>query len=151
MGYTVNPKTSVIECFGTAQQSITIDSAIGDITLNTIDVPAFQGNLTSAYMVCKINLTHNTNAANNSLGPLAQEIQLRDTSLVYRDAITFSNGDLFTLANSVRGFSLFWGTHDLSSYLSSGTTYSVKWNDADANLNSLVLYGLQCKLVLYVD
>lgn len=150
MGIAYNPTTNVLTCVGTTQQVITIDSAVGDITLNTIDTPNYQGSLSQAYMEMKVNFVENINVADNSLGPATQEIQIRDSSLVYRDAISFSNLDMFTKASSTRGYSVYWGNHDLSSYLEPDTTYSVKWNDADANLDSLVLYGLQCRLILYI-
>ena len=143
-------KWNFIDCVPPPNQSITIDSTVGDIALGTISTPAYLGKVKLALLICRINGIANTNQAANELGPLVSQIQLRDTGLVYRDAINFVAGDLHMAGATVSTTMLeFIGSNDLSSYIGPSQTYLVRWEDADAGLDSLVLYGLQVWLRLY--
>ena len=150
MGYARGHRWTHINVVAQAQNEIVIDATAGDISLSTITMPDYTGILSQAFLVLTVQQARNTNGANNNGIAGAQNIQLRDSGLIYRNAILIQSGSFYTYPNTVIGGTFeYVGATDLKQYLKPNGIYLLRWEDADAYFDSLVLYATQMKMKLY--
>lgn len=150
MGYTRGSSWTFLDTVAHAQTEIIIDSTAGDISLSTITMPDYTGPLRQAFLVLTVQQVRNTNGANNNGINGIQKIQLQDSSLTYRDAISVQSGSFYTYPDTVIGGTFeYIGSVDLKQYLKPKGVYLIRWEDADAYFDSLVLYATQMKMKLY--
>jgi len=152
MGYVTPQRSVFIDCISGAHTAMTIDTTAGDITLNTVSTPAYLGKLLQANLIFRATGCRDNSGVANYVGPLAQTIQLRDSSLVYRSAITIQAFSFWCDADTAyNGTIEIQGSYDLSSYIEPSTTYLCKWADADAVGDDLLIYNAQLILRLFLE
>jgi len=152
LGYVLPSKWNYIEVWQDPQNEIEIDSTAGDINLSTIYVPSYIGNLIRAVLLMNVTSVRNSNAANNNGINSSQDIQIQDTGLTYRNAISIPAGTFYTYPTTTMGGSfIFNGATNIRSYITPNYNFPVKWKDADAYFDSMWLYGLQIGMRLYFE
>jgi len=152
LGYVVPQRSVFIDCISNTGTSLTLDTVAGDITLNTVTTPAFLGNVLRANLIFRATGCRDNSGLANYVGPLAQYIQLRDSSLVYRNAILVQAESFFCDADTAyNGTVEIQGGFDLSSYIAPSTSYLCKWADADAVGDDLIIYGPQLILRIFLE
>lgn len=150
MGYTRGHRWTYLDTVATAQNEIIIDSTAGDTSLSSIKMPDYNGVLTQAYLVLSIQQVRNAHAVNQNGIAGFQKIQLQDSLLSYHDAISIKSGSLYCMPDSVIGGTFeYVGNVDLKQYLEPSGVYLLRWEDAEAYFDSLILYGTQMKMKLY--
>jgi len=141
---------SYLEVMAGAQNEIVIDSVAGDISLSTITMPNFIGTLASAYLALTVQQVRNSDAVNNNGIAGAQNIQLRDAGLIYRNALVIQSGSFQSNPSEVIGGTFeYMGAVDIKQYIEPSGVYLLRWEDADADNDSLILYGTQMKMRLF--
>lgn len=150
MGYTRGHRWTYLDTVATAQNEIVIDSTAGDTSLSTIKMPDYNGVLTQAFLTLTVQQARNTHALNDNGIAGVQKIQLRDSGLTYRDAITIQAGSFYCTPDSVIGGTFeYVGNVDLKQYLAPSGVYLLRWEDAESYFDSMMLYGTQMKMKLY--
>lgn len=151
MGYSIPNKWDFLEVNQQAQNQINIDSVATDISLSTITMPSYIGNLQQAFLDVYVQQVRDTSGAQNNISG-AQYVQLRDSGLTYRNAILIPSGVLDVAANGREsGIFQFMGATDLSSYIAAGGVYLCRWNNAKSTGDDLQLLGTYLRMRLYFE
>lgn len=141
---------SYLEVMAGAQNEIVIDDVAGDISLSTITMPNFIGTLASAYLCLTVQQARNTNVGSDNGINGAQNIQLRDSSLVYRNSLVIQSGSFYSKPDTIIGGTFdYIGATDIKQYIEPSGVYLLRWEDADAYYNGIILYGTQMKMRLF--
>ncbi len=152
MGYTHGQRWAYLDVVAQAQNEIVINATAGDISLSAIQMPDFPGTLSQAFLVLTVQQARNSNVGNNNGIAGAQNIQLRDSGLTYRNAILIQAGSFYTYPDTVIGGTFeYIGATDIKQYLEPNGVYLLRWEDADAYFDSLTLYAVQMKMKLYFE
>lgn len=148
MGYTYNPKTSVLELYSSHNAQKTITGAGVNITLT--DLPSFTWVGTPIYAFIDFIIPNyaDTSGGANFLDS-GGNMYLKDSGASWRLCCLVGNGCYCGANEYHAGNITFYGAYDMAQYVQNGTNMELKIDGINANANNLMLYTTRSRLRLY--
>jgi len=137
--------------YSNPQLSVTV-GAVGDVNLPNVVLPSLGKTIKRVYAGIKFRMIENTNVAANKLSGV-QSIRVKKSTGAWGvddvAAIDFADDEYGIAALTREGGDLAVGDNNVSSEVDVfNATYNMRWEDATADVASLVLYDVQTFLVV---
>lgn len=154
MGYAKTVGSNYLRLNSTSYNGFHLGTVPANITIASIYIPYFEGDLLCATLEVTINQVRDTSGAfnyNNS----DTAIQI-NTSGGWVEALWMAPRNISAPANSTVFGGHFYGTYNtvvgdenIASYLTKGSELAVRWNNASALADDLYCYGVFTHINLY--
>jgi hypothetical protein len=146
------PRTIVRTFYSEVQISVTIPAVAADTNLPNVVLPNIVGIIRQVYVGLKFRMIQNTNAAANKMNG-AQAIRIKDSAGAWGvDDLAAINivDDQWAVAITTReGGDVQIGTINVAAEVNAfNATYNMRFEDAIADVASLVLYDVQVFLIV---
>lgn len=148
MGYNTQPSSSYLS-ISSLNAEVNLTTVATNRTLQSIVLPTYNGILSLATLDLYIMFTADISGALNYVD-LASYIQIQDAGSTWRNALAIGTDLIYAPANSYDYVAIqLRGTLDLKSYLASGGTYPVRWENSRCLANNLTIKGIYSTINLY--
>jgi hypothetical protein len=147
-----NPRRVTRTFFSEAQISVTIPAAAADTNLPNVVLPNIPGIIREVYVGIKFRMLENTNAAANKMDT-AQAIRIKENGGAWGAddlaAINIVDDQWAVAALTREGGDVQIGTINVAAEVNAfNATYNLRFEDANADVASLVLYDVQTFLIV---
>jgi len=150
-----HPQRLTRSFYSEVQISVTIPAAAADTNLPNVVLPNIRGTIREVYVGLKFRMIENTNVAANKMDT-AQAVRIKENGGAWGvDDLAAINivDDQWAVALSTReGGDVQVGTINVAAEVNAfNATYNVRFEDANADVASLVLYDVQVFLIVTYD